>query len=119
VGGGSKSAVWNQIKADVLNMPILLPKASVGASLGDTMLAAVATGLYNNIEQAQLLFVQPGKTYQPDTSLVTLYDEFYRVYLGLYPALRDTFRDLGMIDDTPLISRRVQEYSDTGGWRGG
>jgi xylulokinase len=118
VGGGSKSAVWNQIKADVLNMPISLPKASVGAPLGDAILAAVATGLFRNLEQAQLKFVQPGKTYQPNTALVKLYDEFYHVYLGLYPALRDTFRNLGMIDESPLISARGQEFSNTGNWRG-
>jgi xylulokinase len=117
VGGGSKSAVWTQIKADVLNKPILLPKAAVGAPLGDAMLAAVATGLSNNIEDALLQFVQPGKTYRPDATLVKLYDQFYHIYLSLYPALQDAFRELGAIGESPVISGRVQEYSNTGDWR--
>jgi xylulokinase len=106
VGGGSKSAVWNQIKADVLNKPILIPKAAVGAPLGDAMLAAVSTGLFSNIEQALLQFVQPGSTFMPDATLVKLYDQFYRIYLGLYPALQDAFRELGAIDDTGYIQER-------------
>jgi len=70
--------------------------------------------LADNVEQALLQFVQPGKIYQPDPVLAPLYDQFYRIYLGLYPALRDSFRELGAIDETPVKSRRVQESRNNG-----
>jgi xylulokinase len=36
VGGGARSAVWNQIKADVLQRPILLPRTAAGISSCNT-----------------------------------------------------------------------------------
>jgi xylulokinase len=117
VGGGSKSAVWNQIKADVLNKPLLIPKAAVGAPLGDAMLAAVAAGLFSSVEQALHQFVQPGISYQPDAAQVKRYEQYYRIYLSLYPALQGAFRELGKIDETATISRRDQGSSKAGDWR--
>ena len=44
VGGGTKSALWNQIKADVLGIPVLIPEASIGAPFGDAILAGMGIG---------------------------------------------------------------------------
>ena len=49
VGGGARSALWNQIKADVLGLPIKVPSASVGAPFGDAILAGMGLGLHPDI----------------------------------------------------------------------
>ncbi len=92
VGGGARSAVWNQIKADILQTPILLPHGATGAPLGDAMAAGVATGVYASFEEAMDRMARIDREYAPDGALAARYDALYRVYVGLYPALRDSFR---------------------------
>ncbi|MCB0107831.1 MAG: hypothetical protein KDE53_18045, partial [Caldilineaceae bacterium] len=88
---------WNQIKADVLQRPIRLPKAATGAPFGDAVVAAAAVGLYPSIEDAVTTMVQPGAEFQPNPTLAARYDALYEVYLGLYPALRDSFKALAAV----------------------
>jgi xylulokinase len=94
VGGGSRSGLWNQIKADVLNRPLHLPAAATGAPLGDAIVAAAAVGLYPSVEAAVAGMVTPGAVYQPQPEVAGRYDTLYQVYRGLYPALKDSFRRL-------------------------
>jgi xylulokinase len=94
VGGGARSALWNQIKADVLNRPIRLPRAATGAPLGDAMAAAVGTGLYGSIEEAVRQMVHLGADYRPQPQLTARYDALYAVYANLYPALKASFAQL-------------------------
>ncbi|HXF63484.1 MAG TPA: FGGY-family carbohydrate kinase, partial [Caldilineaceae bacterium] len=97
VGGGARSPLWNQIKADVLGRPIRLPRAACGAPLGDAMIAAVGAGLYPTVEAAVARMVEPGAVYQPRPELAARYEALYRIYLGLYPALKASFRALAQV----------------------
>lgn len=97
VGGGSRSAIWNQIKADVLNRPLHLPAAATGAPLGDAIVAAAAVGLYPSVEDAVVGMVQRGAIYQPQPAVARRYDALYPVYRGLYPALKESFQKLADI----------------------
>lgn len=94
IGGGSRSALWNQIKADVLQCPIRLPRASVGAPMGDAIVGAVGVGLYPTIGEAVAHMVAPGPEFAPERGRAVCYDALYRIYRGLYPALRASFQDL-------------------------
>ena len=87
VGGGARSAVWNQIKADVLQVPIRLPRTATGAPLGDALAAGVATGVYASFEEAVRRVVRVEREFAPDPALRARYDALYQVYVGLYPAL--------------------------------
>ncbi len=97
VGGGARSVLWNQIKADVLNRPVSLPGAASGAAMGDAIVAAAGAGLYASIEDAVAAMVTAGPVYVPDPANVPIYDGFYRIYRDLYPALRQPFRDLAEV----------------------
>jgi xylulokinase len=94
VGGGARSALWNQIKADVLARPVTLPAAAYGAPMGDAIVAAAGVGLYPSIEAAVAAMVKPGQRYQPQAENVACYEACYRVYRSLYPALREAFVEL-------------------------
>ncbi len=50
IGGGSKSAVWRQIVADTLNMPVVCPEQSEAGSLGAAIQAAWCTSSANGHE---------------------------------------------------------------------
>lgn len=98
VGGGARSALWNQIKADVLQRPVSLPGAASGAAMGDAIVAAVGVGLYPSIAEAVATMVKPGPLYAPRPELARLYDSGYRVYRALYPSLRQAFHDLAEVN---------------------
>ena len=94
VGGGARSALWNQIKADVLGRPVRLPRAATGAPLGDAMIAAVGIGLYPSVEEAVVQMVDLGAEYQPRPEWAARYDALYKIYVDLYPALKSSFHAL-------------------------
>ena len=99
VGGGARSPVWNQIKADVTGMPILLPVAATGAPLGDALAVGVGTGVYASFAAAVARISRIQREFRPDPALAERYDRLYRVYTDLYPALRASFQALAAVGD--------------------
>jgi xylulokinase len=93
VGGGTRSRLWNQIKADVTGLPVLLPETSVGAPFGDAALAAVAAGLHGDVRDF-LRAVRIRERFEPRPEARARYDALYGVYRGAYEALRPEFRRL-------------------------
>jgi xylulokinase len=94
VGGGARSPLWNHIKADILQRTLHLPEAATGAPMGNAILASVAVGLHPSIEAAVDAMVRQGSVVEPDAARSARYDALYHVYLGLYPALRNSFAEL-------------------------
>ena len=45
-GGGARSALWNQIKADACGVPVVTLDGEDAAVRGDAMLAGVAAGVF-------------------------------------------------------------------------
>ena len=82
LGGGSKSPLWNQIKADVLNREIVTLSADESALLGAAILGAVAVGLYEDIESANSR-INIIKVYSPDADNVPVYEEGYRQFRNI------------------------------------
>ncbi|MCO6451117.1 MAG: FGGY-family carbohydrate kinase [Caldilineales bacterium] len=97
VGGGSRSALWNQIKADVLNLPILVPRTSVGAAFGAAVLAGMGAGVYPDVQAALRQMVQIEARFEPDPQAHAFYNELYSVFRDLYERLRDEFDHMAAI----------------------
>jgi xylulokinase len=97
VGGGARSSLWNQIKADVLKRPVHLPPHAFGAPLGDVIVAAAGIGLYPSIEAAVAKMVVRGSQFLPQSELASRYDALYALYTDLYPALKQSFRALSQV----------------------
>jgi xylulokinase len=91
-GGGSKSAVWRQILADVLEMPVVTTTSSEGAAQGAAMLAATGVGWFADVQDACRTLVTPGERVEP--SPADVYRERYAQYRALYPALAPTFHSI-------------------------
>lgn len=89
VGGGAKSELWLQMKADatgrVLNT-LAYPEAT---ALGAAMLAGVAEGTFASLDEAAERVVELGDTYEPNAANKPAYDEAYGTYRTLYAALED------------------------------
>jgi len=72
-GGGEKSAVWNQLKADVLQMPIVQIERGGGAPMGAAMLAGAGVGLLPSLPETAAHWVRLGRRFAPDPSLADHY----------------------------------------------
>lgn len=83
MGGGSKSRLWCQIKADICDADIRVSPQSETASLGAAMLCAVALGFEKDLAEAAKKLAKPQEIDQPDPTRRDLYRSGYQTYLGL------------------------------------
>jgi xylulokinase len=91
VGGGAKSALWCQIKADVTGRVLRTLNNPEATATGAAMLAGVAEGTYASLDDAAERLVEFGATYEPRTDTKNIYDESYALYRKLYAALESVF----------------------------
>jgi xylulokinase len=84
IGGGAKSDLWMQIKADVTGMQLERPRITESATLGAAMLAAVGAGEYATAAECNTAFYRAGRLFSPDQRRHELYTQPYEQYRGLY-----------------------------------
>ena len=93
IGGGSRSNVWMQILADVLEIPILRMEGNPGAGYGMAMLAGYAIGeiAIERISPASKdAGNEPaGTVFRPDAARSALYEAAYSRYLRIHDALKE------------------------------
>jgi L-ribulokinase len=89
-----KNEVLNNVYANVLNKPVLVP-AGIPTSLGSGIFALLAAGAYKTIEEAQAAVCLPFRTVEPDPKSAAVYEKLYRLY-------RDVYFALGMRNAAPV-----------------
>jgi xylulokinase len=107
VGGQARSDVWTQIKADVLNRPVLVPSVVEAAVLGAAILATLGIGAYADLEQAIAAMVRVSRRLEPNARNAELYGRLLEGYRELYPALRQTswrLHDLSACSGRPVLA---------------
>jgi L-ribulokinase len=84
-GGGipKRNAGLNQIYANALNKPVLVPDGDV-TSLGSVIFAFLAAGDFPTVEAAQDALCPPYRVFEPQPAEVTRYDRLYRLYRAVY-----------------------------------
>ncbi len=90
-GGGARSALWNQIKADACGLPVVTLEGEDAAVRGDAMLAGVAVGAFPDLATAERAMVVPAARFEPDARTRQAYDDAYQRYVHLFDALRPEF----------------------------
>ena len=81
LGGGSKSNIWNQLKADITGKIIQIPKYEETTSLGAAMLAGVKCGYFKSVHEAAEKCVRIKMVYKPrDTEK---YIEGYKKFIEI------------------------------------
>jgi xylulokinase len=71
-GGVSRSSIWSQIVADILEIPIEVPDCQDAACVGIAAAAGTAVGMFKNLEDA-LAGKLPGKKYMPTADNIAVY----------------------------------------------
>jgi xylulokinase len=91
-GGGARSQLWRQIKADVCDLPVVTLRCDDAATLGDAVLAALAVGHFSSLEEACAAMVATAERLEPVPENVSVYDDAYGKYCELNDALGAVFR---------------------------
>lgn len=94
MGGGARSRLWRQIKADVLEKPVLSLTTEEPSLLGAAILAGLAKGIYKDLVSASEQMVHVKERLEPKPAEVKLYRESYGLYVRLYEKLADLFPTL-------------------------
>lgn len=90
-GGGAKSPLWKKIIANVMNLKVDVLENEEGPSMGGAMLAAVGCGAYPDVETIGKKLAKVVDTVEPEPELAAKYEEKYRKFRTLYPAMKPLF----------------------------
>ena len=91
VGGGARSAVWRQMQADVLGVPVVTVAPSGGAPYGAAVLAAAGSGGFASVKEACRAWLRPLDRIEPSPKAADAYGQAYERYRRLYPRLKRHF----------------------------
>jgi xylulokinase len=84
-GGGSRSALWRQILADVTRKTVVACREAETTSLGAGIHAAAAVGWYGSLREAADAMTGAGARHTPDDATAARYDELFAIYREIYP----------------------------------
>jgi len=93
-GGGGTSALWRSMLADLYNCNVKTVSSKEGPALGVAILAGVGAGVFASVEEGCRKIVKSNTVQEPSKENNAEYEKYYNVYKTLYPALKNTFKDL-------------------------
>jgi autoinducer 2 (AI-2) kinase len=92
-GGASKGQLWPHVMADVLGLPVKVPKVKESTALGAAIFAGIGAGEYGDLASAASAVTGFEATIEPDPSVHERYEQLYANWLQVYQA------ELGLVDD--------------------
>ena len=87
-----KNAVLNQVYANVLGKPVLVPERPI-TSLGSAIFAFLAAGVFASIDAAQRALCPTYHAFEPDAREQATCERLYSIYKSLYFAMGDPHSD--------------------------
>jgi xylulokinase len=97
-GGGGTSKVWRQMLADLYGCEVKTAANREGPALGVAILAMVGAGEYPSVPEACRAIIKADKVQPPIPENSAKYAPFYQLYTALYPALKDSYKQLAAIE---------------------
>jgi xylulokinase len=96
-GGGAKSPVWLQLKADILGKPAVTINVTESGCQAGALLGGVAAGVYASAAEAVAQVVRERQVFEPRPDLHARYQEFYALYREVWPTIRDLTHRLSVL----------------------
>lgn len=87
IGGGARSALWVQLKADVLGVPVAVPRVTDAACWGAALLAGIGAGCYSDLAQVAEAALYFTGYFVPEPARQARYESRFLLYRELYPAI--------------------------------
>jgi xylulokinase len=91
LGGGARSRLWRQIRADVTGLPVERSAVADASAVGAAILAAVASGRWPDIATAARCVGAVAETIEPQAAMRSAYDDAYCRYRRLFTSLKPMF----------------------------
>jgi L-fuculokinase len=82
VGGGSKNRLWNQLRADVCNVPVALIDQKETTVLGAALFVFTGAGCYSNVCEARERIPYHPQVIEPSVN-TKIYNRLYHEYICL------------------------------------
>lgn len=101
-GGGARSALLNQIKADILGLPYVRLNREEFSVLGSAILAGYAVGVFDDLAATAQRFTQPTERIEPDIAAYKLYQPYVDEYIKLFEATKPIFDDLAAFPEPEI-----------------
>ena len=103
MGGGSRSALWTQLVADITQLPVQIGTEDEVSALGAAVIARAWAGGQGpaGIPAAAAAMSGPARVVHPRPEPAVTYERLFAVYRQLYPALQPVFADLAAVITGP------------------
>ena len=88
IGGGARSDLWLQLKADVTGIPVVAPEITEAAAWGAAMLAGHGAGAFPDLAHTAARTVRLTRRFEPDAARSATYAERFALYREVYPAVK-------------------------------
>lgn len=88
-GGGSKSPVWLQTTADIMNKPVIRNRTAEAGTLGAAILAGAGSKVFSNVSEGINTMISRERIYYPDLSKSGYYADKFEQYKKLYAFLKN------------------------------
>jgi autoinducer-2 kinase len=92
-GGASKGKLWQRILADVLGIPVRVPRVKESTALGAAIFAGIGAGVFPDVGSAAREVVSFEKTVDPDPETHSRYQDLYENWIHVYNA------QLGLVEN--------------------
>lgn len=96
-GGGSRSALWRQIQADIFGKELVTLRTAEGSALGAALLAGVGARIYSSVEESARRAIQVAERISARPENAAIYDRQYEIYRSLYPAVKNLAHQLAAL----------------------
>lgn len=94
IGGGTRSDLWSQIKADIYKKPVHTFEASEGGILGSSILAGTGVGVYPDARAGVERCLRIKKVFEPDSSRTARYDYLFELFKEVHDRLQEPWDKL-------------------------
>jgi xylulokinase len=88
IGGGARSDLWLQLKADITGIPVAVPKITEAACWGAALLAGAGAERFPSAAKAAEEMLRLQRRIEPDPERHAQYEARYALYREIYPALK-------------------------------
>jgi xylulokinase len=87
IGGGARSPLWLQLKADITGIRVVKPQITEAAAWGAAVLGGVGAGIFPSAAEAINRSLKFECSYEPDQPRGDRYNSCYQLYREVYPAV--------------------------------